>query len=45
MIFIKYTNFIDVFSLKLASKLSKNIEINNYTIKLINSQQLFYRPI
>ena len=45
IVFAKYANFIDVFFSDLAFKLSKNIGINNYTIKLVNSQQLLYRPI
>lgn len=35
---VKYVNFIGVFSSNLASKLLKHTGINNYTIKLINSQ-------
>ena len=31
--------------LKLAAKFSKYIEINNYAIKLVNNQQLFYGSI
>lgn len=32
----KYTNFVDIFSSKLAIKLSKYTNINNYAIKLVN---------
>ena len=34
-----------MFSLDLASKLSKYNEINNHAIELVNSQQLLYRRI
>lgn len=44
-VFIKYTNFTDMFSPNLASNLSKFIRINNHTIKPENSQQLPYGPI
>lgn len=37
-LFAKYANFGDVFSLNLASKLSKHTKINNYAIKLFDSQ-------
>ena len=33
IIFIKYSNFINIFFLKLIFKLFKYIKINNYTIK------------
>ena len=45
IVFAKYANFTDVFSLNLVSKLSKYIEINNHAIKLVNSQQPIYGPI
>lgn len=35
-VFNKYTNFIDVFSLKLTIKILKYININNYIIELID---------
>ena len=42
----KYSNFADIFSLDLASKLLKHIRINNYAIKLVKGyQQPFYGPI
>ena len=37
-VFNKYVNFADVFSLDLASKLSKYTGINNHTIKLVSGQ-------
>lgn len=36
-IFIKYTHFVDIFSLDLTSELPKHIRINNHTINLVNS--------
>ena len=44
-VFAKYSDFADVFSSDLASKLSKHIGINNYAIELIDSQQPPYEPI
>ena len=41
-IFTKYADFAKIFFPDLASKLFKYTGINNYTIKLVNSQQLFY---
>ena len=41
----KYTNFADIFLLKLAKKLLKYMKINNHTIKLVYNQQSFYSPI
>ncbi len=41
----KYIDFVNVFSPKLVSKLSKYIGINNYTIKLGDDWQLLYNPI
>ena len=38
MIFAKYTNFANVFSPNLISKLVKYTEINDYIIKLIDGQ-------
>lgn len=35
-VFGKYTDFANIFLLKLAIKLSKNTSINNYAIKLVN---------
>ena len=40
--FSKYTDFADVFSPKLVAELSKHMKINNYTIKLVDDQQLLY---
>ena len=44
-VFAKYFDFVDVFSLNLASKLHKHTGINDYTIKLVDGKQSFYRPI
>lgn len=41
----KYSKYTDMFSLDLVFKLPENIRINNYTIKLIDSQQGFYELI
>ena len=41
----KYSDFADVFSLDLASKLPKHTRINNHAIELVNGQQLPYGPI
>ncbi len=41
----QYADFADVFSPKLAIKLSKHIKINDYTIKLVDDQELQYGPI
>lgn len=41
----KYVDFVEVFSLKLATKLFKYIEFNNLAIKLVNDQQSAYSPI
>ena len=41
----KYSDFIDVFSPKLALELPKHIGINDYTIKLVNDWQPSYGPI
>ena len=42
---IKYTDFANIFSLDLMSKLLKHSGINDYTIKIVDSQQPLYRPI
>lgn len=42
---LKYTDFIDVFSKNLATKLPKHIKINNYAINLIKIYQPSYSPI
>lgn len=42
---LKYTDFVNVFSLDLAAKLSKYTEINDYAINLIDNKQLPYNPI
>ena len=41
----EYLDFADVFLLDLASKLLENTGINNYAIKLVDSQQPPYEPI
>ena len=41
----EYVNFADVFFPDLASELSEHNRINDYTIKLVDGQQLPYRPI
>ena len=41
----KYIDFTDVFSPDLAFDFRKHSGINNYAIKLVNSQQLSYEPI
>lgn len=41
----EYSNFINVFSLKLAAKLSEYNKINNYIINLIDGKQPLYVPI
>lgn len=42
---IKYTDFIHIFSLGLASKLLEHTKINTYAIKLVNDEQLSYELI
>ena len=44
-VFTKYANFTNIFFLDLAFKLPKYTGINNHAIKLVDGQQLFYRPI
>ncbi len=41
----KYSDFADIFSSKLASKLPEHIGINNHAIKLVDDWQLLYGPI
>ena len=41
----KYSDFVDVFSLDLASKLFKHTGINNHVIELVDGQQSPYGPI
>lgn len=41
-VFSKYIDFADILLLKLAIKLSKYININRYTIKLVDDQQSLY---
>ena len=41
----KYSNFADVFSLDLVSKLLEHTRINNHAIKLVDGQQPPYKPI
>ena len=42
---IKYSDFVDIFSPDLASKLPKYTGINDHAIKLVDNQQPPYRPI
>lgn len=44
-IHLKYIDFANIFSKKLAKVFLEQIGINKYIIKLENSKQLFYRPI
>ena len=44
-VFAEYSDFADVFSLDLASKLPEHTEINDHIIKLVDSQQPPYGPI
>ena len=41
----KYSEFADIFSPDLATKLPKHTKINDHTIKLVDSQQPPYGPI
>ena len=41
----KYTDFTNVFSVKLIAKLRKHTEINDHTIKLVDDRQLLYNHI
>ncbi len=41
----KYTNFVDVFSPKLATELPKHMRINNHAIKLVDNWQSLYSLI
>ena len=41
----KYTDFIDIFLLKLAIELLKHTKINNHTIELVDNWQLLYSLI
>lgn len=41
----KYAAYANVFSANLAMELSKNPDINEYAIELIESKQLPYKPI
>ena len=45
LILIKYSDFADFFFLELASEFPKHTRINDHIIKLIDKQQLFYKPI
>ena len=38
----EYTDFVDIFSPKLAVELSKHMEINDHAIKLVNDLQSLY---
>ena len=44
-IFAEYLDFTDIFSLNLAFKLCKHTRINDHAIKLVDSQQIPYKPI
>ena len=44
-VFSKYADFANVFSSKLAAKLSEHIRINNHAIELVNDRQFPYGPI
>lgn len=44
-ILAKYTHYAHVFSFDLVIKLPKNIQIHKNIIKVVESKQLFYRPI
>lgn len=44
-IHLEYSNFVDVFCLKLVAEFPEHIKINNHTINLMNSKQLSYKPI
>lgn len=41
----EYAKLADIFSSNLIIELSKNISINNYVIKIIESKKLLYNPI
>lgn len=45
IVFAKYIDFVKLFFPDLTSKLPKYTRINNYVIKLVKDQQLFYGPI
>lgn len=45
VILSKYANFTDIYSPISVAESLKYIEINNYTIKLIDNKQLFYKVI
>lgn len=44
MVFIKYSDFANIFFKKLATILFKQFDINKYVINLEPSKQLLYRP-
>ena len=44
-IFTKYSDFVNIFFSELVSKLSEQNGINDHAIKLVDDQQLSYRPI
>ncbi len=44
-VFSKYTDFTDIFSLKLAAEFPKPTGINDHTIELVDNQQLPYGSI
>lgn len=41
----EYTNFADIFSSDLTTKLLEHIQINNHDIDLVDGKQLLYKPI
>lgn len=45
IIFPKYSDFVNIFSLELAIELPENMEIKTHGINLISSKQLLYEPI
>lgn len=45
LIFIKYSDFANLFFFKFVYQLFKYVRINNYINKFINKWQLFYEPI
>lgn len=45
VVFSKYADFANIFSLRFTAKLSKHTKITNYLIDLVDDQQPFYEPI
>lgn len=44
-IFFEYLDYADIFLANFVMELPKDIDINDYAIKLVESKQLFYEPI